>query len=476
MMARSAGCTLASTVLASVVLLAATRGATAQYPLRQYSNGYDETPPAWGHAPTVTNLRPQTFDLRLSLDTTGYAYAVVVPTTATAPTAAEVKALTASGGASPVASGLVKVPAASTEVLLPFSTLKPVSTYAAVNTYSVYVVAEDDNRCPVCANPAVGCFEHCLTPCSSGECESRNIQGAVTSLPVTMPFPWQQTPVAYHASVLGEGHPAEWPQGWSNPITLTPTRLDPNDAPYKINPTGAGIRKLRRQLLAAFDNGTNALALAADNDGELSAAEEAEAERLVSARRTLLERRDKAGHTLVQWTIDVDFAEGVSEYDYNDGEVLGCFLSNFKQHSDRSYTATVTACDPCGSQSSNAKLETLSKQPIKYKSCTRARPGKDGGGFCQFRVAPNTYTFTPPVNICPVNYDAKGVEIKGGAAACAYTIPAKGSQLLSLAYDEFVGVCPYDYTEAHRNATSALDLDRTLESFVDSFNNASLPI
>ena len=36
------------------------------------------------HVPTVTNLRPQTFDLRLSLDTTGYAYAVVVPTSATA--------------------------------------------------------------------------------------------------------------------------------------------------------------------------------------------------------------------------------------------------------------------------------------------------------------------------------------------------------------------------------------------------------
>ena len=51
--------------------------------------------------------------------------------------------------------------------------------------------------------------------------------------------------------------------------------------------------------------------------------EEAEAERLVHAQRSLLERRDKAGHVLTQWKIDVDFAEDVSEYDFTDGEVLG---------------------------------------------------------------------------------------------------------------------------------------------------------
>jgi hypothetical protein len=46
-----------------------------------------------------------------------------------------------------------------------------------------------------------------LTACTSGECESRNIQSAVTSLPVTLPFPWQHAPAAYHASVLGEVRP-----------------------------------------------------------------------------------------------------------------------------------------------------------------------------------------------------------------------------------------------------------------------------
>jgi hypothetical protein len=34
----------------------------------------------------------------------------------------------------------------------------------------------------------------------------------------------------------------------------------------------------------------------------------------------------------------------------------------------------------------------------------------------------------------------------------------------------------YRCTSAHRNATSPYDLDATLEAFVDSFNNASLPI
>ncbi len=64
----------------------------------------------------------------------------------------------------------------------------------------------------------------------------------------------------------------------------------------------------------------------------------------------------------MQWKIDVDFAEDVSEYDFNDGELLGCFLSNFEQKDGKSYSVTVTACDPCGSQSSNAKLEGMSHQ------------------------------------------------------------------------------------------------------------------
>jgi hypothetical protein len=49
------------------------------------------------------------------------------------------------------------------------------------------------------------------------------------------------------------------------------------------------------QRIVPLRDGTNALAVAADKeDRELSAAEEAEAERLVHARRSLLERRDKA--------------------------------------------------------------------------------------------------------------------------------------------------------------------------------------
>jgi hypothetical protein len=77
------------------------------------------------------------------------------PPYARAPTAAEVKALTGSGGAPPTAHGLVRVTGGDHELLLHMSTLKPASTYAAVNTFNVYVVAEDDNRCPKCQNPAV---------------------------------------------------------------------------------------------------------------------------------------------------------------------------------------------------------------------------------------------------------------------------------------------------------------------------------
>jgi hypothetical protein len=54
-------------------------------------------------------------------------------------------------------------------------------------------------------------------------------------------------PAAYHGSVGGEGHPAEWPQGWVNPITLTPIKLDPNDAPYKITGAVGGCTSSRIQ-------------------------------------------------------------------------------------------------------------------------------------------------------------------------------------------------------------------------------------
>ena len=59
MVARSGSGRFTSLIVLAVALLAL--GAAA---------AYDEVPPAWGHAPTVTNLRPKTFDLRLSLDTT----------------------------------------------------------------------------------------------------------------------------------------------------------------------------------------------------------------------------------------------------------------------------------------------------------------------------------------------------------------------------------------------------------------------
>jgi hypothetical protein len=52
--------------------------------------------------------------------------------------------------------------------------------------------------------------------------------------------------------------------------------------------------------------------------------------------------------------------------------VLGCFLSGFTANSDKSYSVTVTACDPCGSQSSNAKLEGMSGQARWFGSSEQA--------------------------------------------------------------------------------------------------------
>jgi len=436
---------------------------------------YDEVSPTWVFSPTVTNLKPRTFDLKLSMDTTGYAYAVVVAGGATAPTAAEVKALTASGGSQPLAKGLVLVGTSNTDVLLPVSTIKTASKYTGVNTYSVYVVAEDDNRCPPCKNPAVGCFEYCkCNGCNSGECECRNIQDTVTSLSVTMPFPWQKTPVGYDGGALGVGYPEEWPTDsegpWTDPISFSVLKLDHEDAPYRIK--GGGAERHRRALLQHFSNSSDgAPAIAGD-----AAAEEAEAERIIAARRQLLERREKPGHMLTQWKVTVSFAQGVNDYNFNDGELLGCFISNFEVTDEKTYVVQLTACDPCGSQHANGKLEGWTGSPIKYKSCTRTNPGQDGGGKCQFRIPSGAYEFNSPVNVCPVNYDTVGQEIDGGASNCAYTIPTKASPLLSLEYTEFVGACPMQYREAHKNATSVIDLDATLETFVNSFNNITLPI
>jgi hypothetical protein len=61
-------------------------------------------------------------------------------------------------------------------------------------------------------------------------------------------------------------------------------------------------------------------------------------------------------------------------------------------------------------------------------------------------------------------------------------LKAPGSERLKLNCDDVLSNFAFKFnlrrynTEAHRNTSSAADLDRTLEHFVDSFNNASLPI
>ncbi|MCE7992287.1 MAG: hypothetical protein HEP71_09915 [Roseivirga sp.] len=90
--------------------------------------------------PTVSNLQDLYFTLNLDLDESGTAYYVVVADGANAPTSAEVKAGTASGGGSAIISGN-KAFNESPE----FSGIAQIAVLTPVTSYDVYVVAEDVN-------------------------------------------------------------------------------------------------------------------------------------------------------------------------------------------------------------------------------------------------------------------------------------------------------------------------------------------
>ena len=40
---------------------------------------------------------------------------------------------------------------------------------------------------------------------------------------------------------------------------------------------------------------------------------------------------------LTQWKVTVSFAQGVNDYNFNDGELLGCFISNFEVTDEKTY-------------------------------------------------------------------------------------------------------------------------------------------
>ncbi|NML24689.1 DUF4347 domain-containing protein, partial [Zoogloea dura] len=108
----------------------------------------DTTPPSFDVAPAASNIATTGFDLSASLDEAGKIYYVVVANGATAPTAAEVKAGTASGGGAALGSGNQVV------VSSPFSHSFSLSGLSAGTDYDVYVVGEDDSGTPnVMASP-----------------------------------------------------------------------------------------------------------------------------------------------------------------------------------------------------------------------------------------------------------------------------------------------------------------------------------
>lgn len=103
----------------------------------------DTDPPVWTSSyPKTANVESTTLDVVANMDEEGIAYYVVLTDGATAPTSAEVKAGTGSGGAGVEASGNIIVTAATTD----FS--DNVTGLTASTAYDIYVVAEDDETSP----------------------------------------------------------------------------------------------------------------------------------------------------------------------------------------------------------------------------------------------------------------------------------------------------------------------------------------
>ncbi len=100
-------------------------------------------PPVFVVGPTATPIGPLSIEISVELDEPGTVYMVAVPAEAPAPTSAEVKAGTGSGGTGEQGSGFFAVSAANTETVGILTGLSPQSDY------DIYVVAEDDQATPV---------------------------------------------------------------------------------------------------------------------------------------------------------------------------------------------------------------------------------------------------------------------------------------------------------------------------------------
>ena len=104
----------------------------------------DDTPPIFeGGTPSATSISQTQFSLNAGINEAGTIYYVVVFDGATAPSAAEVKAGTASGGIGQIKNGNSRVTSASG-----FTNIFVISGLTASTSYDVYVIAEDDKSRP----------------------------------------------------------------------------------------------------------------------------------------------------------------------------------------------------------------------------------------------------------------------------------------------------------------------------------------
>ncbi len=102
----------------------------------------DTNPPLFDIGPSVSSVTISDFTLEASIDEAGDVFYVVLASGAAAPTAAEVINGTGSGGVSTIASG------SALDLADPFSLSALVSGLSSGTTYSVYVVARDDESPP----------------------------------------------------------------------------------------------------------------------------------------------------------------------------------------------------------------------------------------------------------------------------------------------------------------------------------------
>ncbi len=103
----------------------------------------DVTAPAFENStPSTASVTVNSFTLNTDINEAGYIYYVIVPDEATAPSAAEVKAGTASGGAATIASDFAAALSGD------FNHSFNITGLSEATNYDVYVLAEDDESTP----------------------------------------------------------------------------------------------------------------------------------------------------------------------------------------------------------------------------------------------------------------------------------------------------------------------------------------